>query len=1256
MTERRDSWEPPQEFGEYRLVRLLGRGAMGQVYLADDLLLGRPVAVKFIAPKDGREPDEAQRERLVQEARAIARLQHPNVVTVFRVGSVRGRPYLVSEFVRGQTLAHLEKPVPVAQVLSIGLQLARGLAAAHRSGVLHRDVKPANAVLTDGGEAKLLDFGVAKFTDRHEPMERSNAQAPGQASAADTIDLPGSAPESAGALAPPLTREGALVGSPLYMAPEVWRGQPATRQSDVYSLGVLLFELAAGTAPHAGVPLAQLGQAVTGTDAPSLAQFGVTDHRLRAIVERCLEREPSRRLASADALREALEAVLMPPTAGVPAPGAEPYRGLLPFSNEDQAFFRGREADTRAVVERLAAEPFVLVAGDSGVGKSSLCAAGVLPWLERHGVSEERRPFLVLRVVPGRRPVAALASALAPVLQQSEAELSASLRTEPMWLGRALRRVRPQGGTVVYVDQLEELVTLGAAEEASVVGRALASLSTFTPGVRLLATARGDCLGRLAAVPGLGEDLQKALFLLRPLGAQELREAIVGPATALGVRFESERLVDELLASADSGGGLALLQFTLAELWRAREVSSGVMTENALAALGGVRGALAKHADQVLEPLLPEARDAARDLLLRLVTPEGTRARASAEDFGTEGPRGQALETLLRGRLVVAHAPLGTEASARHGYEIAHEALLTGWDTLRGWLSHDAERRAARQRLARAAAEWERLGRLKEALWSGRRLQEVQAADDLEPREQRFVEASRRVERRRFIARWVAVAVLPLVFLGGWAGLRIQAQRRLLAQVGRHVAAAEASLGQAHDREAEAEQRRRQAFALFDDRQLEPAEVNWASARTLSSLADDAYGQAAQQLEAAVLLDAERVEVRQRVAQLLFDRAALAERWFHLGQSKELIARLPRYDDGRLASRWNAPTVVGFSSLEPGLTVRLRRFDGPPKRALLEERVLGLTPLAPVALTPGSYLFSLEAAHRAQVLIPIAAGRGERVELSATAPPTVPEGMVFVAAGSAPFGTADDEPVRRALASQPLHLVKTKAYFIGRTEVTFGQWIEFLEALPLVERRRRGPMAPGRQVALDETSNGGWRLTLKVPGAVLVAAEGEPLLLPGRSRRQALSWKSLPVVGVSWDDALAYEAWLDRSGRVPGARPCTEYEWERAARGADGRLYPHGDELHFDDASFDETYGRALQAYGPDEVGAHPASASPFGVLDLSGNVWEATRSVTADGAITLRGGSWYQDQFSARVDMRDFGEPSQRSERLGVRVCADAQ
>jgi formylglycine-generating enzyme required for sulfatase activity len=144
----------------------------------------------------------------------------------------------------------------------------------------------------------------------------------------------------------------------------------------------------------------------------------------------------------------------------------------------------------------------------------------------------------------------------------------------------------------------------------------------------------------------------------------------------------------------------------------------------------------------------------------------------------------------------------------------------------------------------------------------------------------------------------------------------------------------------------------------------------------------------------------------------------------------------------------------------------------------------------------------------------------------------------------------------------------------------------------------------------------------------------------------------MPVSGISFDDARAYAAWLDSSGRLPGARPCRQREWERAARGADDRRYPHGNVLAGDDANIDETYGREPSAFGPDEVGSHPGSDSPFGVSDLAGNVWEWVAADGQDGAV-IRGGGWYHNALSARSNNREPSEPSLRSIDIGFRVCA---
>ncbi|HEY8375564.1 MAG TPA: serine/threonine-protein kinase [Nannocystis sp.] len=155
-------WTPPSQFDEYRLVRLLGKGSMGRVYLAHDTVLDRPVAVKFIGHVA---PNAEERERFLVEGRAVARIQHPNVVTVYRVGQLEGHPYLITEYIRGKNLGEIGAPLPWRKVLELAIGLCRGLAAAHRQGVLHRDIKLANAIVSESGEIKLLDFSLAKLVD-----------------------------------------------------------------------------------------------------------------------------------------------------------------------------------------------------------------------------------------------------------------------------------------------------------------------------------------------------------------------------------------------------------------------------------------------------------------------------------------------------------------------------------------------------------------------------------------------------------------------------------------------------------------------------------------------------------------------------------------------------------------------------------------------------------------------------------------------------------------------------------------------------------------------------------------------------------------------------------------------------------------------------------------------------------------------------------------------------------------------------------
>ena len=311
-----EDWSPPAAFEEYRLLQPLGRGAMGQVYLARDTLLDRLVAVKFIATRVPE--DDARRNRFHVEARAIARLQHPNVVMIYRVGHVQRQPFLVSEYIRGQPLDRIERPVPSRQVLEIALDLARGLGAAHRQGIVHRDIKPANVMITEEGTAKLLDFGVAKLLDFGAPQGTGGPpEHPAEAAISRTGDPAGTLQNGTGdrAAAPAPTaasRTGDLVGTPLYAAPEIWQGEPATRRSDVYSFGVLLYELCAGRLPYADGPLEDIRRLVTGARLPPLGEVAAVEPRLAAIVDRCLSPAPVDRFESGDALRDALEALAAP--------------------------------------------------------------------------------------------------------------------------------------------------------------------------------------------------------------------------------------------------------------------------------------------------------------------------------------------------------------------------------------------------------------------------------------------------------------------------------------------------------------------------------------------------------------------------------------------------------------------------------------------------------------------------------------------------------------------------------------------------------------------------------------------------------------------------------------------------------------------------------------------------------------------------------------------------------------------------------
>ncbi len=405
--------------------------------------------------------------------------------------------------------------------------------------------------------------------------------------------------------------------------------------------------------------------------------------------------------------------------------GEPPYRGLARFETGDRDRFFGRDRLTADLLELLRRRRFTAVFGPSGSGKSSLLRAGLIPALQ-HTQDAELRPAAIRILTPGERPA----------------------RTHARVFDPSDSGARGGGGadTFVVVDQFEEVFTLchDPAERATFIDLLLAARQPERR-LRVLIAVRADFYGHCSEHRDLAEALRDANLLTGPMSAEELRAVIVKPATAVGLTVEralTSRLIEEV---ANAPGGLPLLSHVLLETWHRRRGKS--MSLAGYEAAGGLEGAVAKTAENVYRRFTKAQAAAAHRLLLRLVAPgEGTpdtRRPADREELQATGRQetetDQVLEAFARARLLTLDGDT---------VELAHEALLTAWPRLHGWIEQDRERLRFHRKLTEAARTWEELGRDPGALYRGTRLATAEESftperqDHLTTLEQAFLTAS----------------------------------------------------------------------------------------------------------------------------------------------------------------------------------------------------------------------------------------------------------------------------------------------------------------------------------------------------------------------------------------------------------------------------------------------------------------------------------------------------------------------------------
>jgi len=555
------------------------------------------------------------------------------------------------------------------------------------------------------------------------------------------------------------------------MAPEQAAGSRVDARADVFSAGVVLAEM---VNPE-GIKRLESRKSVWEGVRSQPARL--PDSPWGHVLMKAVAREPEQRYDSVHTLMRALEEVTLR------VEGAEylhPYPGLESFTEDDAEYFFGREAQVETMWAKLHAPARLLaIAGPSGAGKTSFLRAGLIP----------KAPvgWAVARCTPGTAPLQSIRDTLISGISGKFDAMRESVLVRE--LGRVVnagaRWRRRHDQAVLIVDQFEELFTLSPKDIQYRVAALLRRL-VLKADIFVVLSVRDDFLFRCHQSDPLRPALSE-LTIIGPPEGTDLRRALVQPATRCGYRFEDDDLVEEILAEVEGErGALPLVAFAMARLWEKRDRDNGLLTRQAYHDIGGVDGALARHAEETIDRIGSERLSVVRQLFRNLVTPEGTRAVPELRELLTvfEDSQREAAEEVLRSlidsRLITSYKTHEEGREPTKRVEIIHESLLANWPRLVRWRTQDADSAQLRYQLRQAARTWQERGRSDDLLWTGSAYREFASwreryAGGLTEVEEAFAEAMtsharRRTRRRRLVvaATFLIAVVAAAVFAGLW--------------------------------------------------------------------------------------------------------------------------------------------------------------------------------------------------------------------------------------------------------------------------------------------------------------------------------------------------------------------------------------------------------------------------------------------------------------------------------------------------------